>query len=135
VLTAIGYEEAADTLVGCVKVLADDREKLSELLSKELLSKRAAAPLKVTRPLRPEFQVEPDENTASAPASPPWQDRALTALQQIHLECLEDGHNDSGALGDWCPASGRQVTRCGICVALVDVTAALAALPPEKDPT
>jgi hypothetical protein len=63
--------------------------------------------------------------SASAPASPPWQDIARKALQQIHLECLEDGHNDSGALGDWCPASGRQVTRCGICVALVAVTAAL----------
>ena len=55
----------------------------------------------------------------------------IEALREIHMECLDEGHTDSGEMGDPCGQRG-QVIRCGICVALDSVRKALAA---TKDAT
>lgn len=55
-----------------------------------------------------------ESTPTDAPAS-----RTLEALRQLHLECLDEGHTDSGDMGDVCQQRGM-VIRCGICVALKD---------------
>ena len=55
----------------------------------------------------------------------------LRALNAIHLECLDEGHTDTGVMGDYCRRRG-QVIRCGICVALSDVKAVLESADPLR---
>ncbi len=53
---------------------------------------------------------------------------ALAMLRMLHMECLDEGHIDSGEMGDACRHRGM-VIRCGICSTLDDVKKVLDAIP------
>lgn len=52
-------------------------------------------------------------------------DRLRGALRTLHMECLDDGHTDSGKGEGACQRRGMAI-RCGICSALDEVRDALA---------
>lgn len=59
--------------------------------------------------------------------------KLVSALREIHMECLDEGHTDSGVMSDCCEQRG-QVIRCGICAALETVRLALQSVDSDAVP-
>jgi len=75
-----------------------------------------------------------DKHQARAEQAEAARERLREALMELHMECLDEGHNDSGDPSAFCGRRGMGI-RCGICMSLDNAKAALATpVRPTEDP-